>query len=583
MVIALEDVPFPFTHPHAYYDSRCKTFFYRGDHLPSDLSAYRSHDFSYARWQEDDLNHQVLLPLRDDVTFSLRPHQKTAARRIVNAYRQGWRGFLEADETGLGKTLSTLGGVTVAAREAGYTPASRGTLLVVCPKSVIPHWRQTLRRFPAATALVRPMVINYQQLGKLLTTPKAATKAKRRRTKNRATARQGTPTVAWDFIIFDEAHMLKNYPTSTVSLMGATLGRLDSPYVKGKSPFVVFSTATPGASPLNLALMSGFLAPLLSKSDTSHVGPASWGPFLQRHGFAVTHTKSGWSWAPMPWKTQGGDDRTYERKCDDVRQRQRRDSLAIGRALTRPEAPFIKRSPRDIAGWPQQQVIPYPVAMDRSQQTLYEELWSRFRQWLRMVPARRDPKGALVEMLRYRQKSSLLKVASMSDQIIDLVHTGHQVFVSCEFTETVDAYEKAMSGAHISWTEISGRIGGDDRECNRIAFQRGEAQVVLCTVVSGVSLHAGETLPDGSTATQADRITILHDVRQNNLDSTQALGRAHRDGKASTVYVPYLESTVDEKVISSFCVKTSNMKAMSGDSAHDAEELEHVFRNAARH
>lgn len=480
-------------------------------------------------------------------------------------------------------TLSSLSGITALAKQEGFGMKRRAKLLVVCPKSVIPQWRQTLHNYPVSSVLLRTMVINYQQLNKLLQAPPSARVVKKARTKNRQRATKGVPTVSWDFIIFDEAHYLKNYPSSTMSVAASNIARLDEPFRKNDTPFVVFSTATPGATPLNMAIMSGIVGPLVDDRVTD-VSPAAWGEFLLKHGFAVSQGKSGWTWASVPGFGKNSKNPTerkkYEISARNAKKVQRKDSLRIGKALMKPGAPFVKRSPKDIAGWPEQQIVPFPITLTPRQQPIYEEAWTRFRKFLNLTPARKDPKTSLVETLRYRQKSSLLKVDSTAEFVKDLVDSGMQVYISCEFMETVDRYSEIFSKARIPFVEISGR-NSNEREEMRLRFQKGEAMVVICDVVEGISLHAGEILPDGTRASSNDRATIIHDVRQNNLSTDQALGRAHRDGKNSVAYFPYIEKTVDENVISSYTNKTANMKSMTGSGLEDAEIFERIFRKAA--
>lgn len=582
----LLDIPFgTFAPKGVTYDRTKKVHFYKGAGLPEDLRHYSSEDFSYTRWLEDDMNGRVLPPKKGSSKFSPRDHQKDAARAIKRAYDTNWRGFLLADKTGLGKTLSTLVGLSVVAKAEGFTPKNKANVLIVCPKGVIPQWRHTLHNYPIATSLMRPMVLNYQQLNKLLHQPAAAKKAKKTKTKNRAVATNGKPKHKWDFVVFDEAHSLKNYPSSGTSLAACSVASLNKPYRKGQAPFVIFSTATPGASPLNFAVMAGIIAPLISnRPEAKKVTPDTWGDFLHQEGFAVKKGKFTWSWATNPWFGKDSDDprerARYERAVAENKKVQRKDTQKIGRGLKKPNAPFIMRSPSDLAGWPEQQFIPTPLKMTPKQVPIYEEAWTTFRTWLRLTPAKSDPKGALVQMLRYRQKASLLKVEPMVDQVIDWVENGHQVFISVEFIETLERYKTELEKAGITVAEISGRNSAD-REDERLKFQKGEAKVVLCTVVAGISLHSNETLPDGTKATSTPRISVISDVRQNNLDTAQACGRGHRDGENSLTYFPYLEDTVDERVIFSFVNKQSNLNSMMGASQAEAEELERLFREAA--
>lgn len=579
------DMPWGTKHPDVTYWKDRKIHVYKGTILPASLRPYHTEDFSYGRWQEDELNGMVLTPEKGEVTFTPRDHQKVAAKSIYKAYANAWSGFLEADKTGLGKTLSVLAGITAIAKSSGFGARNKGKLLIVCPKGVIPQWRQTLHNYPISTALLRVVIINYQQLNKLLEAPATARVVKKTKTKNRQIAKSGKPLVDWDYIAFDEAHYLKNFPSSSVSMSAVSIAKLNKPYVKGSSPFVIYSTATPGASPLNFACMAPFMAPLISKKPSAKlVTPEKWGDFLASEGFAISKGKSGYAWATVPWfganSTDPKEKAKHDKEVAAAKLVQRKDARRIGQALTSQDAPFIMRSPKDIAGWPEQQFIPLGIALDIKQRPVYEEAWSRFRNFLRLSPSKQDSKSKLVENLRYRQKSSLLKVDSMIDNIADFVEAGNQVYVSCEFIETIEAYKTQLEAKKMRVVEISGR-NASERTAMRLKFQKGEADVVLSTVVEGISLHAGEILPDGTKANMKNRITILHDIRQNNLNTEQAAGRCHRDGTNSITFFPYLEKTIDEKVIYNYVNKTANMKTMTGASSEDSEMLDKLFREAA--
>jgi len=579
------DLPWGYKHPKVKYWGKDKIHVFEGSILPKELRRFRALDFSYARWREDELNGQVLPPEKGSVTFTPRDHQKDAAKKIYKAYFEGWPSFLMADKTGLGKTLSTLSGVTAIAKKRGFEPQNKAKLLIVCPKNAMPQWRQTIHNYPISTALTRPLIVNYEQLNKLLAAPANARVAKKTRTRNRQVAKSGKPTIDWDFIVFDESQYLKNYPMSRASLAAVSVAKLNKPYKIEQSPFVIYSSATPGATPLNFALMSNMMARLLSRAPgADKVTPDMWGAFLESEGFAVKKNKTNYTWATLPWYDKNSDDPVkqarYEAALKKNKEIQRKDARRIGQALLSPSAPFIARSPKDIAGWPEQQAIPFPIELTSKQYPIYEEAWSRFRAWLRLTPAKSDPKGALVETLRYRQKSSLLKVEAMSDKVIEFVENGNQVYISCEFLETVDKYREVLEKAGIKVAEISGRTS-KEKDQIRIDFQKGRYDVVLCTVVAAISLHQDEILPDGTKATSTPRITIIHDIRQNNLDTEQSLGRAHRDGTNSIAYFPYIMRTVEERIVDSYTNKTANMKSMLGSSIKDASELEAIFREAA--
>ena len=374
------DLPWGYKAKNTFYDRTKKVTIYKGDTLPHDLVHFGTEDFSYQRWVEDDMNGRVIPPVKPATIFKPREHQTEAAKAIYRAYHRNWRGILLADSTGLGKTLSALTGISAVAKKAGFRPDNKANLLIVCPKAVIPQWRQTLRSYPVSTSLTRPLVINYHQLNKLLTAPKNARmkSAKKRRTKNRIVAGQGTPTVAWDYVVFDEAHTLKNYNKSEASLSAASIALLNKRYTPGKSPFVIFSTATPGATPLNMAIMAGIIAPLISsKPEAKLVTPDTWGQFLFDEGFAVKQGKVDWTWVTTPWYGKNSEDpkerEKYEKAQRKTKLLQRKDSKRIGKALTKEGAPFIMRSPVDLANWPKQQYIATPVSLSKDQWPIYEE------------------------------------------------------------------------------------------------------------------------------------------------------------------------------------------------------------------
>lgn len=587
MVRTVLDVPFEQRYAArnagVKYDSVNKVSYVDGV-VPPVARAWAADDYSYARWVEDSMN-GVVRPARvGGARFTPRPHQREAADAILRAYREGSAGFLIADSTGLGKTLSIVAGVTAVARSRRCTPVKRLKVLIVCPKGAIPVWRQTLRAYPESACL-RPLIINYQQLNKLIKPPSDVVKGKDRRgrkmsvrVKNRRTAANGTPRIRFDVIVFDESHYLKNYKSSAVSLSAATLASLGDEYVRGRKPFVIYSTATPGSSPLNLAIMAPMLAPLISKRTRKHVGPDDWGKFLSLNGFHVKHSRTGWSWITAPWYGANSRDpaerKRHELLVEQSKRSQEEDVKRIGGALASPGAPYLARDPSDVRGWPTQQVEPLYIELDSEHLRAYNEAWGEFRQYLKLKErGQADPKDGLTKRLRFRQKASLLKVPMIAEHAMELVESGKQVFIGCQFLETVDQLEQLFAGKRVKYAEVSGRV--PDREEQRQKFQRGEAKIILCTVTEAISCHAGETLPDGSHATSADRVTIIADVRENPNDCIQQMGRCHREGMFSLCEFPLIVDTVDEKVMLGFVDKARNLKTMKNED--DPEYLDKVF------
>lgn len=184
----------------AHWDSRNKLYTFQGETLPTPLMPYKSEDLSWERWQEEEItkttHHRSPLSktVKSDTNvsrFTLRPHQVDASRKITNAWERKARGFLLADDVGLGKTISTWDAVKNIGNQMGYRRSVN--VLIVCPLSVVPHWRNTIQALGYAG--LRVCVMNYDQIKKLLTVPVSAQKAKRTRTKNKHISNEGNPIV----------------------------------------------------------------------------------------------------------------------------------------------------------------------------------------------------------------------------------------------------------------------------------------------------------------------------------------------------------------------------------------------------
>lgn len=577
-MIHVLDLPYMYSAPGVKYDKTLKVSLYEGD-LPENLVRFKAEDFSYLKWVENSLNKTAPKKVVSKEQFKPFPHQKVAGKAILESYRRGLSGFFIADSTGTGKTISTLLGVTLAARESGR---KRSKILVVCPKRVIPVWQQTIKAFASAQEYGMFMVVNYEQMNKLLSVPPKAKTAKKRGTKNRHIAHDGKPKINWDFVVFDESHYLKNFPTSNVSVAASNVAKLFTEYNKDVTPFTVFATATPGADPLNLAVMANLLVESISKTKTKRfISPYEWGRFLESEGFHVKEGKTGiYTWVRAnPFLKNSSDPldrRKFAREEEIALRQQKEDAVRIGRALKSPEAPFIMRTPQQLEGWPEQQFIPMPIELSAEQEPVYQSAWSRFRDWMKLPGNRNDPKGRLVETLRYRQKASFLKNGTLVDAIADFVEEGNQVYVSNFFKDSIDELKKNLEKKGIGVSELSGKVSADEFNENRLKFQRGTNQVAICSVVEGISLHAGETLPDGSKASMTPRVSIICDVRADPNKAVQSLGRAHRSGQNSLTYFPYFVGTVEYDDVMNFVRKFGNMLDMTGQEK-DSTKVRETF------
>jgi hypothetical protein len=534
----------------AVYDQARRVPLYIGYRLPEALEPYAAPPLSWEAFLTDEINGKVTPAPPPTGRFVPRPIQREAAAAIVAAASAGRRGFLEADDVGTGKTISCYLGMLEVAQIR-----SMETLLIVCPKSAIPHWRRTVADM--GTRGLRVAIINYDRLRSLLTIPPSAAAAARTRTKNKRIVEQGEPIVRWDGVIFDESHKLRAYgfeQDSQRALAAASLARYAE--TAESAPFVVWASATAGHAVHEV----GYLAPLLAQLTGQTLSSVrDYGPWLQQQGFHV-----------MP----GGFGR-YQWTADIG---ERNEDIARFRELM-----FDRDVPvaiRRLPDWEDVRWIPIQIELDDEHRRLYEQAWTVFRSEMELARHGGDPRAGMVARLRFRQKASLIRTEDTTAQVLDLLENERQVVVSVAFTETLDVLAERLTRAKVSVARFDGRPGYD-REAERLRFQHGQAQVILSTVTEAVSFHAGELLPDGDCATTTPRVTLIHDPRYSGLELIQITGRAHRDGQAAPAMVMYASGTVEEGVVATVLDRVATTKEMVGDDTCLIRQLEDVLDGGA--
>lgn len=549
----------------AQYHPVLKVHIYEGLKLPAQLLPYRSEEYSLERWIEDDLNGKVTANVTPP-KMKPRSHQITAVKKISSSAKTGWRGFVLADNVGLGKTAEAGWGAALAAKAKNFTPQNPAKVLIVSPKSVIPHWRNTLHSIGIEN--VRAVVINYDQAKKLLDSPASASNVKKTVTANRHTMLKGRPTIGWDIIIADESHKLKN--ESQRSIAFGNIARYQ--VTADKAPFVIWTSATVGQTPLEL----GYLAPLIGQMvGLPTLTTDQWGDWLIANHFNVKKSKAGnFSWIQVK------PDMTQSEK-EFVLKQQRKDIDRLSELIFGDNSPSIRRNPEDIAGWPSQTYMATPLELSQEGKRLYEEAWNEFRKYIGLHPRGKNPSGGLAATMRFRQKASLLSAISTAEFVNDLLDNGLQVAVSVEFMETIDVMRDYLlkKGWHVA--EFSGR-NTDTREQERLRFQRGEAQVILFSVLEGINLHANEMLISGDQATSAKRAMVVHDIRYSAIDMTQIIGRTTRDGELAMAYLMFTEGTIEAKILQVVLERVKNVKSLSGDDDGTLEVVQDLLDGLGR-
>ncbi|NCG18955.1 MAG: DEAD/DEAH box helicase family protein, partial [Rhodobacterales bacterium] len=371
----------------AKWDTTNGVFVFRGDSLPRALRPFRAKAYSWERAVQHRLDGDSK-PTASKPTAPLTPraHQTHAMNLIAASVAAKRAGFLLADDVGLGKTLTTW--------EAVRAMPKVSTVLIVCPLSVVPHWRRTIEA--QGDGGLQIVALNYERLGKLF----KIDAAKRKKVRSKKGLARAATAPKFDVIIWDESHKCKN-PTAARTKFAIKLN--------AKAGFILWLSATAGQNPLELS----YLAPLLSETTGSRAADLKdFEAWCAKLGLGVARGKFGrWDWRGDP------------KDCEKVR-----ELLFDGKTPA-----GIRRRPEDIAGWPEINRILTPLELDPESRELYTQAWTDFRAELALEPSGRDPKNALAAALRLRQKSSLIRGESTVDLVLELPDNGHHVAISVAF------------------------------------------------------------------------------------------------------------------------------------------------------
>ena len=492
-------VPFRAPAPGAVWHAGLQAHVWTGRELPPELAPYDPPPYTFERFLEDELNEKPrAVPLARPMTP--RDQQCDGADVVAAHAAAGGRVFLLGDDPGVGKT-----GTAILAVKAIAERRDVRTVLVIADRPAaitIPHWTRSIAGF--GDGGIRWCVTTWDRLAKVAALQKTG--------------------LRFDVVVADEAHMVRHTTTQRWKHWKAVSG---AGRVKD-APYVLATTATPAHTPLELP----YLAPEFAVRQGE--GIRDWADLpkrLEAHGFHVERGRYGWQW------TEDAD----ERRTDLAR-------LQAWLADADPPATLHRAAP-----WGPVSVTGTPVALTSAERAAYESEWSEFRAEMQLARRSRQSAKGRAALLRFRQKAGLIRVQATVDWIRAQVEAERQVAVSVEFVETAaDPIRQALLDSGIPVAGIYGTAGSGrnrfDVEAERLRFQRGEAMVCVFTVTASISLHAGETLPDGRSASGTPRVGLFHQPRFSGIQARQVTGRTHRDGQTSPWRIAFAEDTVEEQV-----------------------------------
>ena len=246
------DIPFTYrdiaAKAGARWDSENKVYLFEkrpGDELPLELVGFEPKEFSWEEKIQRKLNGQSFASVPPQKKITLKPHQLEAVTEIFLAFKEGYPGFLLADDIGLGRTFAPWASILKILESS----EEKRKILIVCPLSVVANWRSSIRWMGTNQWVEEVVILNYDRLGKIFETkPRKGTK----KISKRDLARRGAASEKFDVVLFDESHALKNL---------SALRSKFSIKLYESAKMIFWLSATAGQNPLEL----GYLLPILAK------------------------------------------------------------------------------------------------------------------------------------------------------------------------------------------------------------------------------------------------------------------------------------------------------------------------------
>lgn len=428
----------------------------------------------------------------DTLNATLRDYQLDGYQWMARLDSWG-AGACLADDMGLGKTVQAIT-FMLDKREDG-------PLLIVAPASVVPNWRNELRRFaPSLNVVVlneendRTAAINEAEEGMVILTTYGLL----------ITQEEAMTEKMWGCICLDEAHTIKNRDTKTSGVC-----------MKMQSKHRLILTGTP---------LQNHLGELWNLFE--FINPGLLGSYEQFQKKFINPIEAG-----------GNEERRQ--------------------LLRRIIQPFmLRRTKQEVATeLPDKEDIKLYVELSEEEMGVYEVIRRRAKDELEQLEqaGKKVNMNTLAEITRLRMASCAAQLAekkwkgqcSKLDRFVELVadlqQNGHRALVFSQFTSFLEMARKRLDDAKIEYFYLDGSTPMAKREKMVKDFQKGKNNIFL------ISLKAGGL---GLNLTGANYVIHL-DPWWNPAIEQQATDRAHRIGQKEKVTVYHLVSanTIEEKIL----------------------------------
>ena len=442
-----------------------------------------------------DPNQQSTCPSPELFDWQKEHCEKLIASVIVNGYAK------DGSDTGTGKTVIAL----TVARRLGLTP------FVVCPKAVVPSWREWIHNFSYKVA----HVYNYEKL-RLGNTEYYK---KNKRGMKRAGEWKIDPKKV--LLIFDEDHRCKSAKSENAKLMIAA---------KEKGIPTLSLGATSCSNPIEMRAL-GYLLDM-------HNDAGWWGWCL----------KNGCKKGVFGGLSFMGYATVLKRLHDHIYRKGRGSRIRI----------------KDLppGSFPETMIVADGYDLGDNARSDIKLLYADLKSELDNLEIKReaDEESALTIQLRARQEVELLKVPIFEELASDAIESGNSVVLFLNFRATLDALMKRLSGlAEISL--VYGAQDGFTRSLEIKRFQKNETRICLCMTQAG---GTGLSLHDETG--EFPRVSLIS-PSFSAIDLRQALGRVHRaTGKSPSIQkIVFANDTVEMGVCKAVRSKLNNIDLINDD------------------
>ena len=399
----------------------------------------------------------------------------------------------DGSDTGTGKTVVALS----VAKALGLTP------FVVCPKSVVPSWKDWMQQFDLPN-----FVFNYEKL----------IRGKLEYYKRKGSQRFWTLHPERVLLIFDEDHRCKGSKSENAKMMIAA---------KSRGLNTLSLGATSCANPIEMRAL-GYLLDL-------HDDKGWWNWCL----------KNGCKRGTFGGLTFTGNKSALKRIHDHI--------YKLGRGSR------LKITDLPPGSFPDGVVI--PEGYDVGSAAEIEDIYSDLKRTLEEIEDKKsDEDNALTAQLRARQQVEILKIPVLEELARDALDADNSVVIFVNFRDTLEALLRRLAGSHeISVIDGSQNEVARDKEVKR--FQKDESRVCLAMTQAG---GTGLSLHDVNG--EHPRVSLIS-PSFSAIDLKQALGRIHRAGAKSPAVqkIIFADNTVEMRVCRLVRRKLNNIDLINDD------------------